>query len=105
MVLYFFFFFDTINHSLLLCKLSKYGIKNNEHQWFQSYLLNKKEGVSSNGDMASFLPCNIGVPQGSVLGPVLVLLFINDLFVAVQHSFINLFADDTCKVENKIWTI
>ncbi len=62
--------FDTINHSLLLHKLGKYGIRNNEHQWFQSYLSNRKQAVSINGEMSSFLTCNIGVPQGSVLGPV-----------------------------------
>ncbi len=67
----------------------------NIDQWFQNYLSNRKQAVSINGDMSSSLACNIGVPQGSVVGPVLFLLFINDLPTAVQRRFINLFADGT----------
>ena len=57
--------FDTIDHSLLLLKLEKYGIRNIELNWFQNYLSNRKQAVSINGDMSSFLCCSVGVPQGS----------------------------------------
>ncbi len=62
--------FDTVDDSLLLytCKLGKYVIRNSELHWFQSYLSIRKQAVYINGDMSTFLTCNIGVPQDSVLG-------------------------------------
>jgi exonuclease III len=87
--------FDTIDHELLLSKLKCYGIKNNELTWFTSYLSDRKQKVRCNGDISSELDISIGVPQGSVLGPFLFLLFANDLGSFVLDGFCNCFADDT----------
>ena len=88
--------FDTIDHDLLLKKLSLYGIKNVEFEWFKSYLHQRKQAVLCNGKLSSFVDISSGVPQGSVLGPCLFLLFMNDIsnFTA-NGCLINLFADDT----------
>ena len=88
--------FDTIDHDLLLKKLSLYGIKNVEFEWFKSYLHQRKQAVLCNGQLSSFVDISSGVPQGSVLGPFLFLLFINDISnFAANGCLINLFADDT----------
>ena len=70
--------FDTVNHSMLLSKLDLYGIRGNEHQWFRSYLSNRKQRVFVNGVESRFLLVNSGVPQGSILGPFRCLIYIND---------------------------
>jgi hypothetical protein len=87
--------FDVINHEILLMKLSKYGVRNNNLSWFASYLRNRKQFVMVNGSLSDFWSVfNISVAQGSILGPLLFLIFINDIFRA--NSLINfLFADDT----------
>ena len=87
--------FDTVDHDILLQKLSMYGIRGNALSWFQSYLDNRKQFVSYNGAKSDIKTVKCGVPQGSILGPLLFLLYINDLADICSQSFPILFADDT----------
>ena len=65
------------------------------NSWFSSYLSNRKQNVSLNGVSSTFLEIGCGVPQGSILGPLLFLIYINDMHVAVKNSIVHHFADDT----------
>ena len=76
--------FDTANHSILLSKLDVYGIRDIENQWFRSDLNKRKQKVFVNGVESDFLEVNSGVPQGSILGPVLFLVYINDIVNATN---------------------
>ena len=87
--------FDTVKNSILLSKLDVYGIRDIENQWFRSYLNKRKQKVFVNGVESDFLKVNSGVPQGSILGPVLFLVYINDIVNATNYFSIRLFADDT----------
>jgi hypothetical protein len=87
--------FDSIDHKILLTKLKAYGIDNIQHKWFSSYLHNRSQKVVCQNKISPESRINIGVPQGSVLGPILFLLFSNDLPNNTFLGSCNMFADDT----------
>ena len=91
--------FDTVSHDILLLKLQKLGITGTPLAWFSSYLSNRMQYTEINGSKSTELPIDISVLQGSILGPILFLCFINDLHLAtILLTF--LFADDTAVVDS-----
>ena len=87
--------FDTVNHSIWLDKLQCYGIRGIANQWLFSYLSNRQQSVVYNGYESELKVINNGVPQGSILGPLLFLLYINDLTNVSSFFMPILFAEDT----------
>ena len=87
--------FDTINHDILIAKLEHYGIRGIANDWFASYLKNRSQFVSILGFDSTTKPISHGAPQGSVLGPLLFLIYINDLNFAIKNCKVYHFADDT----------
>ena len=86
--------FDTVNHNVLIDKLKRYGVDGIELSWFKSYLSNRSQAVNVNSNLSEFEHINIGVPQGSILGPLLFILFVNCLPNAVNCKT-EMYADDT----------
>ena len=86
--------FDKVPHQRLLHKIKHYGIRGKTHQWLRDFLDNRTQQVLVEGQTSSKVPVQSGVPQGSVLGPLMFLLFINDLPEYVENSRVRLFADD-----------
>ena len=87
--------FDTVDHMILLQKLYHYGVRGCAHDWFTSNLSNRSQFVTYNGVKSNLNNVKCGVPQGSILGPLLFLLYINDLSFACKRTFPVLFADDS----------
>ena len=87
--------FDTINHDLLLRKLECYGIRGVSHKWLSSYIKSRKQYVNYNNVDSKLMDITCGVPQGSILGPILFILYINDLCNVSDFLKFVLFADDT----------
>ena len=87
--------FDVVDHDILLSKLHFYGIRGIMYNWIENYLLNRKQYTTINNVQSKIGTISCGVPQGSVLGPLLFLLYMNDINRAIPENDVKLFADDT----------
>ena len=89
---------DLVDHSLLLSKISMYHTDKTSLRWFESYLRDRTRRCCINGSLSDALPITRGVPQGSILGPILFLLYINDLPLAIPDCNVDIYVDD-----NTLW--
>lgn len=87
--------FETIDRNLLISKLEKYGVKSVALNWIKDYLQDRYHKTKINNKISNSVISQFGVPQGSVLGPLLFVIYVNDIYSVLKNSFINLFADDT----------
>ena len=87
--------FDTVNHKILLSKLDHYGFRGHVNKFIQSYLSDRKQFTIVNNVPSNTRSINMGVPQGSVLGPLFFLIYINDITNCIVNDKTTLFADDT----------
>ena len=92
--------FDSIPHQHLLLKLESIGITGNLLQWINHFLTSRSQRVIMNSKFSNWLPVLSGVPQGSILGPLLFIIYINDIVSVVQSSSIKIFSDDVSLYAN-----
>ena len=82
--------FDTVDRLIMLSQLTHYGISGNPLEWFQNYLSSRQQFVSINGESSNKLPVTCEVPHGSILGPLLFLIYINDISSVIKISSVYL---------------
>ena len=87
--------FDTLDHNILIKKLAHYGINGTPLEWFTSYLTGRSQYVEIDGVSSNVLSLSTGVPQGSILGPLLFLIYMNDIPYCTKYFNFILYADDT----------
>ena len=87
--------FDTVDRSILLANLYNYGVRGNVYNWFKNYLHDRQQFVSIRGINFNTASVLYGVPQGSVLGPLLFFIYVNDIYSCIDNATVKLFADDT----------
>ena len=97
--------FDTVGHAILLRKLEFYGIRGIALKWFCNYLTNRKQFVIYNNENLNTLVISSGVPQGSVLRPLLFLVYINDMSNCLHYSKTILFADDANNIDSLFYNL
>ena len=87
--------FDTVDHNILLKKLSCYGLQGKELSLMHSYLSDRSQCCSIEGMVSAFIPITCGIPQGSILGPLLFIIYVNDLQDVTRSCDLSMYADDT----------
>ena len=97
--------FDTLSHSKLLTKLTAYGTTDNELEWFTSYLFHRQQLVHYDSNLSKACAVTCGVPQGSILGPLLFIIYANDIIDHVKSSKLIMYADNTVFIQMaKTWS-
>ncbi len=86
--------FNTVDHDIMINKLHRFNISAYSRAWFKNYLSGMKQSVKYHGVQSNALPITCGVPQGSILGPMMFIMYINDLGSYVYDSKVSLYADD-----------
>ena len=86
--------FDVINHDILLQKLNAYGIREDANLWLRSYLSERVQYVEFEGHKSKYVKNECGVPQGSILGPLIYHIYVNDIYNSCQRNVLS-FSDDT----------
>ena len=94
--------FDSSNSEILIGKLKFYGISNNTLEWFQSYMTDRKQFIEFLNEKSDFIKIKTGVPQGSILGSLLFIIYINDIVNATSYFESILYADDTSLINTSI---